>query len=143
MTILRYGIPYGPRARGGTVMAAFVERALKGEPLTINGTGKNTRNYIYVEDLADGNVAALQEVAANRIYNLEGKRPVTILEVAEAVKKLVKDVPIEHREAREGDFTGRTVSAERAARELHWEPRVDLEEGLERYVAWYRANVVR
>jgi len=140
VTILRYGIPYGPRARGGTVMAAFVQRALKGEPLTINGSGKNTRNYVYVEDLAEGNVAALQEIARNRIYNLEGKRPVTILEVAQAVKKLVRDVPIEHREAREGDFGGRTISAERAARELKWEPKVDIEEGIERYVAWYRTQ---
>ncbi len=140
VTILRYGIPYGPRARGGTVMAAFVQRALKGEPLTINGSGKNTRNYVYVEDLAEGNVAALQEIARNRIYNLEGKRPVTILEVAQAVKKLVRDVPIEHREAREGDFSGRTISAERAARELKWEPKVDIEEGIERYVAWYRTQ---
>ena len=82
-------------------------------------------------------------MAANEIYNLEGKRPVTILEVAEAVRKLVKDVPIEHREAREGDFTGRTVSAQKAARELKWEPRVDIEEGIERYVAWYRAETVK
>ena len=143
VTILRYGIPYGPRARGGTVMAAFVQRALRGEALIINGSGRNTRNYIYVEDLAEGNVAALQGVAANEIYNLEGKRPVTILEVAEAVRKLVKDVPIEHREAREGDFTGRTVSAQKAARELKWEPRVDIEEEIERYVAWYRAETVK
>ena len=128
---------------GGTVMAAFVQRALRGEALIINGSGRNTRNYIYVEDLAEGNVAALQGVAANEIYNLEGKRPVTILEVAEAVRKLVKDVPIEHREAREGDFTGRTVSAQKAARELKWEPRVDIEEEIERYVAWYRAETVK
>ena len=141
ITILRYGIPYGPRARGGTVMAAFVQRALRGEPLVINGSGTTTRNYIYVEDLAAGNVAALQEVAANKIYNLEGKRAVSILEVAEAVRKLVKDVPVEHREAREGDFSGRTVSGKKAADELKWEPQVDLEEGIERYVAWYRDQI--
>ena len=141
ITILRYGIPYGARARGGTVMAAFVQRALRGEPLVINGSGKTTRNYIYVEDLAEGNVAALQGAAANQIYNLEGKRAVTILEVADAVRKLVKDVPVEHREAREGDFSGRTVSGEKAARELGWEPKVDLEEGIERYVAWYRGQI--
>ena len=54
----------------------------------------------------------------------------------------VKDVPIKHREAREGDFSGRTVSAEKAADALRWEPRVDIEEGIERYVAWYRAQMV-
>ena len=55
----------------------------------------------------------------------------------------VKDVPIEHREAREGDFSGRTVSAEKAADALRREPRVDIEEGIERYVAWYRAETVK
>ena len=84
-TILRYGIPYGPRARGGTVLATFVKRALNGEPLTIFGEGDQFRNFIYVEDLAEGNVVALKDVAINQTYNLEGKRPVTVREVAETV----------------------------------------------------------
>ena len=62
-TILRYGIPYGPRARGGTVIATFVRKALNGETLTIMGDGAQYRNFIYVEDLARGNVAALQDLA--------------------------------------------------------------------------------
>lgn len=82
-TILRYGIPYGPRARDGTVIATFVKKALNGEPLTIMGDGSQYRNFIYVEDLAMGNVAALQDIAKNQTYDLEGMRPVTIKEVAE------------------------------------------------------------
>lgn len=142
-TILRYGIPYGPRARGGTVIAIFVRKALNGEPLTIFGDGSQYRNFIYVEDLAEGNVAALKEVAKNQTYNLEGMRPITVKEVAETVKKLVGDVEIEYKEGRPGDFVGKIVSAEKAKRELGWEPRVDFEEGVRRYIEWYRSNVLK
>ena len=139
-TILRYGIPYGPRARGGTVVAIFVRRALNGEPLTIMGDGSQYRNFIYVEDLAEGNVAVMRAEASNQTYNLEGMRPITIKEVAETVKKLVSNVKIEYKEARAGDYEGKLVSAEKAKRELGWEPKVDLEEGIKRYIEWIKEN---
>src|SRR5439155_24789885 len=69
-TILRFGIPYGPRARPATVVAAFVARARAGKSLTITGAGTQSRRFVYVEDLADGVVAALAPSAAGRIYNL-------------------------------------------------------------------------
>ena len=58
-TILRFGIPHGPRARAATVVAKFVARALAGEPISINGDGSQARQFVYVEDLADGIVASL------------------------------------------------------------------------------------
>jgi len=88
-TILRYGIPYGPRARDATVIAIFVRKALNGEPIIIFGDGSQYRSFIYIEDLAMGNVAALKDVAKNQTYNLGGMRPITIREAAETVKKLV------------------------------------------------------
>ena len=139
-TILRYGIPYGPRARESTVIALFSKKALSGESLTILGDGSQYRNFIYVEDLAEGNVAALKEVAINQTYNLEGIHPVTIKEIAEGVKKLVGDVAIEYKEARPGDYSGALVSNEKAKRELDWEPKVDFEEGLRKYIEWYKGN---
>ena len=140
-TILRYGIPYGPRARGGTVMAIFVKKALNGEPLTIFGDGSQYRNFIYVEDLAEGNVAALKEVAKKQTYNLEGMQKITIKEVAETVKKLIDNVKIEYKEARLGDYAGNIVSREKAKKELGWEPKVDFEEGMRRYIDWYKKDV--
>ena len=139
-TILRYGIPYGPRARAGTVIAIFVRKALNHEPLTIMGDGSQYRSFVYVEDLALGNVAVLQDLAVNQTYNLDGTRQVTIREVAETVKKLVGDVEIEYRDARTGDYQGKLVSSEKAGLELGWEPTVSLEEGISRYIEWYQEN---
>lgn len=128
---------------GATRLALFVRRALNGEPLTIFGDGSQYRNFIYVEDLAEGNIAALKEAAVNQTYNLEGIRPVTIKEIAETVKRLVGSVAIEYKEARPGDYSGAIVSADKAKRELGWEPKVDIEEGIRRYIEWYKWSLKR
>ena len=136
-TILRYGIPYGPRARGSAVIPIFVKKALSGEPLTIAGDGSQYRKFIYVEDLAEGNVLALKEIAKNKTYNLEGKEKVTIKQIAETVQKLIGNAKIESVPARPGDFGGKEVSSELARKELGWEPKVSFEEGVRRYIEWY------
>lgn len=140
VTILRYGIPYGPRARPGAVIPIFVRKALRGEPLTIAADGLQYRRFVYVEDLAEGNVLALKFIAGNKIYNLEGNEKVTIRQIAETLQKLVGKVEIQHVEGRPGDFSGKEISNRKAREELGWEPRVPFEEGLRRYLEWYRAQ---
>ena len=140
VTILRYGIPYGPRARDAGVVPMFVRKAMRGEPLTIAGDGSQFRKFVYVEDLAEGNVLALKTIARNKIYNLDGTEKVTIRQIAEAVQRIARPVPIEYGPPRPGDFSGKEISSQLAKRELSWEPRVGFEEGLRRYFEWWRAR---
>lgn len=140
ITILRYGIPYGPRARDAAVIPIFVKKALNGEPLTIAGDGSQFRKFVYVEDLAEGNALALQKIAENKIYNLDGKEKITIKQIAETIKKIVGNVKIEYTASRPGDFSGKEVSSELAEREIGWEPKVDFEEGVRRYISWYKGR---
>ena len=137
-TVLRYGIPFGPRMRGRLVVAAFIERALLGEPLRIDGDGSQARTFVYVEDLARAHPLALCPVAAQRTYNLEASESVTMRRLAEMVRNLVGDVEIEFGTARTGDYRARTVAADRAREELGWTPTVSFEDGLRRTLAWYR-----
>ena len=139
-TILRFGIPYGPRARPEAVIPAFVTRALAGEPLTVAGDGSQSRRFVYVEDLADGVVRALAPVAVNRVYNLVGAEDVTVAEVAGTVRELVGDVDIVRTRGRTGDFAGAPVSGARAERELGWAPSTPFREGVRRYVDWQLAE---
>src|SRR5204862_6975525 len=114
-------------------------KALAGESLTVAGSGDQTRRFVYVEDLANGVVRALEEpAAANRIYNLAGTETTTILEIAQAVRDLVGDAEIVHTPARAGDFGGKEVSSERALEDLGWEPVTPFREGARRYVEWRR-----
>jgi UDP-glucose 4-epimerase len=135
-SILRFGIPYGPRARPAAVLAAFTAKALAGQPLTIAGDGTQSRRFVYVEDLADGVVASLAPAGANRIFNLVGRENVSVRAIARAVRDVVGDVPIVHVEGRAGDLRGGNISGERAANELGWEPTTAFADGVRRYVDW-------
>ncbi len=139
-TVLRFGIPYGPRARPAAVVPAFVNKALDGEPLTVAGAGDQSRRFVYVEDLASGCVKALQPVAANRTYNLVSDNSVTILEIAELVQQLVAPTGIEYTEQRTADYVGVEISGERAEQELGWTAQTPFAEGVKRYVEWRRAD---
>ena len=139
-TILRYGIPYGPRMRDNCVVAAFMKRAMRGETLKIDGDGSQHRFFVYVEDLADAHVKALDDVAVNRTYNIEGAVPVSIREIAESVIDLVGTGGVEFGAPRPGDLKARTVSNVRAREELGWSPTTTFSEGLERTLAWYQAQ---
>ncbi len=142
-TILRFGIPYGPRARDATVLAAFCAKAENGERLTVAGDGSQSRRFVYVEDLAEGVVAGLRREAANRLYNLTGAEDTTILQIAEAVRDHVADSGIVHTPGRTGDFGSKEVSSERAQRELGWSARTRFAEGFRSYLAWRRARPER
>jgi UDP-glucose 4-epimerase len=140
-TVLRLGIPYGPRMREELLIPIFIKKALNGEPLTIAGKGSQYRNFIYVRDLAEAHVLAMKDVAINQTYNIEGKRKITVKEVAEGIRKNLGDrVKIEFVPERPGDFGGREVSASKAKRELGWEPTVEFEDGLRRTVEWFCAK---
>jgi UDP-glucose 4-epimerase len=140
-TILRFGIPYGPRARAAAVVPAFTARALAGEPLTIAGDGSQSRRFVYVEDLADGVVRALAPAAANRTYNLVGGEDTTVKEIALAIRDVVGEVEIVHGPGRTGDFAGAPVSGARAQAELGWTATTPFAEGVRRYVEWHRSGV--
>lgn len=137
-TVLRFGIPYGPRARAAGVVAKFTDLSFEGKALTIAGDGSTTRSFIYVEDLADGIVAALKPEAAGRTYNLSGDEVVTILEIAERVQENVDTCEITHTPPRPGDFPGKSISNERALEELGWKAETSFKEGVRKYVEWVR-----
>jgi UDP-glucose 4-epimerase len=105
-TILRFGIPYGPRARPATVIAAFVGKALAGEPLTLAGDGDAPAPTCRTSPMAS---SGLEPRAAGRVYNLAGTETVTIKQVAETVQRQVGETGIIHASGRNGDFAGAEI----------------------------------
>ena len=135
-TVLRFGIPYGPRARPAAVVPAFILRAQRGESLRIAGDGRQTRQFVYVEDLADGIVAGLLPEAAGRTYNLVGDEEVSVKQIAETVRSAIAPVPVVYTPERPADVHLGRISAARAAAELNWRATTSFAEGFERYLAW-------
>ena len=141
-TILRYGIPYGPRMRDALVVARFVRAAMDGRAITIAGTGDQQRSYVYVEDLADAHVRALSPAAADQTLALEGGTPVSVREIADTVCSLVRQVPIEHVPARASDYQGANISNALAKELLGWSPVTPFAEGVRRYLGWLSEGTV-
>jgi len=138
-TILRYGIPYGPRMREELVIPIFIRKALKGEPIVIQGDGSQYRNYVYIEDLARAHLLALNKKAENQVYNLEGSRRISIANIADTINRVLGGgVQINYVPARPGDYSGKEVSARKIRDELGWEPRIDFEEGMASTIAWFK-----
>ena len=135
-TILRYGIPYGPRMRDVLVVARFVRAALAGTPITIAGTGEQQRNYVFVGDIADAHVRALSPAAADQVLALEGGTPVSVREIADTVRELIRPVPVEYVPARTADYQGVGVSNRRAKEVLDWSPETSFVVGVRRYLDW-------
>lgn len=144
-TILRYGNVYGPRmhfmAQEGLVVAIFARRMLRGEPVTIDWTGEQTRDFIYVGDCAAANLAALER-GSRGVYNIGTGRETSINQIFAHLAQLTGyQQPPRRGPAREGDVFRIALDPARAAAELGWRARVDLEEGLRRTVEYFRARV--
>jgi UDP-glucose 4-epimerase len=137
-TVLRYGIPYGPRMREELLIPIFLKKALNGEPLTVAGDGSQYRKFVYVTDIARAHLLAMNENASRQTYNLEGPEKVTVLQVAERIRDIVgPHVKIERTPARAGDFKGKDVSAEKAFKDLGWRADIGFEVGLQATAEWF------
>lgn len=137
-TILRYDIPYGYRMRSNMVASVFARRAIRGEPITVFGDGEQGRCFIYVDDLAEGNMAALKKQGENQVFNLAGKEFVTINQIVQILNEIFRDMKVSYEAARPGDFKGVVVSNEKARSFLGWEPRTSFREGLLKYINYLK-----
>jgi UDP-glucose 4-epimerase len=142
-TIMRYGIPFGERARPETVTPIFIRRIVRGEPIAIHGDGSQTRQFIYVKDLAKGNAACLSAVAENQIFNLNGKRKVSVIQIVRTLEDILKKkANLSFVEDRKGNFKGRFISSDKARNLLSWAPALDYEEAMRIYVEWFLKNII-
>jgi nucleoside-diphosphate-sugar epimerase len=120
----------------GTVLATFVDSAMKGLPIVIQGDGSQWRSFIYVEDLALGNVAALQDAAKNQTFNLDGSERVTVRQIADKVLEAFPGADVRYVESRAGDTKSKAVASRKAKELLGWAPTVSFQEGADSYIRW-------
>ncbi|MEX0663498.1 MAG: NAD-dependent epimerase/dehydratase family protein [Acidimicrobiia bacterium] len=127
------------------VTPTFVYRAMKGEPLPVENGGIATRDFIYVDDIVDGLLRCAAVGEPNGVYNLAAGVETPILELAETINDLTGNAAgIQLEPARDWDHSGKRFgSIEKAEREIGFRTTVALRDGLERTVAWTRANLDR
>jgi UDP-glucose 4-epimerase len=143
---LRYANVYGPRQNPhgeAGVVAIFGSRALKGTPLTIFGDGSQTRDYVFVEDVARANLAASRSrvptpaTIDSAAYNVGTATETSVTQLAKTLLSSAGvSVPIVNAAARAGELQRSAVGIGKAARELGWKPQVTLAEGLRKTYQW-------
>jgi UDP-glucose 4-epimerase len=142
--ILRYANVYGPRQDplgDAGVVAIFARQMLSGEQVVIHGDGEQQRDFVYVTDCARANLLALNHTQGGGIYNLGSGAATTVNEVAAALERLTGSTRRRvHGPARPGEVRRTYLNAERARRDLGWEPSVPLEQGLRLTVESFRAS---
>ena len=122
----------------GRVVPAFIDQALRGEPLTVFGDGSQTRSFCYVRDLVDG-LYRLALSDERYPVNLGNPREMTILEFAEHIRNIIGTrAPIVFKPLPEDDPKRRQPDIGKAKRVLGWEPKVSLEEGLRETIAYFQ-----
>ncbi|MBI3039699.1 GDP-mannose 4,6-dehydratase, partial [bacterium] len=141
--IVRIFNTYGPRMRlnDGRVVPTFISQVLKKEPMTLFGDGSQTRSFCYVSDLVDGIVSAMEK-GDNSPINLGNPVELTIREFAQRIREIdggnclitEKPLPLDDPKRRRPDIA-------RARKLLGWEPKVNLNEGLEATLKWAKESI--
>ena len=137
--IVRIFNTYGPRMRpnDGRIVPAFCCQALKGEPMTVFGDGTQTRSFCYVSDLVDG-IFRLMMSGESDPVNIGNPLELSVMEFARTIKDLTKSAsPIVHRPLPVDDPKVRQPNIGRARALLGWEPRMKLEDGLQRTIDYF------
>jgi len=141
--IVRIFNTYGPGMRkdDGRVVPALITQALRGEPLTVFGNGSQTRSFCYVSDLVEG-IYQLILSKENSPINLGNPAEVSILELAHKIIQLTgSNSPVHYKSLPEDEPRVRQPDISKAGKLLQWQPRVTLEDGLQRTIEWFRIKV--
>ena len=143
-TVLRYGNVYGPRqdpSGESGVVAIFSQTMLEGRQPTIFGDGAQARDYVYVDDVVDANLCAIER-GDSQAFNIGSGEMTSVNQVFESLKSIIgyRWGP-EHGPSRPGDVFGISLDSARAAKELGWRPSTSLDDGLRQTVEYFRGGV--
>ena len=140
--IMRIFNTYGPRMRpnDGRVISTFIVQALEGNKLSINGDGLQTRSFCYVDDLIEG-MLKLMYTNLDSPVNIGNPENLTILELAKKIRKLINpSLEFKFNPMPQDDPLKRQPNIEKAKKELNWEPKINLDEGIKLTIDWFKSN---
>ncbi len=140
ITILRYFTVYGPAGRPDMSIFRFIKWIDEGRPVEIFGDGRQSRDFTYIDDIAEGTIRALRPLGYE-IVNLGNNHPNELMYAIELIERyLEKKAHFVYRPFHKADLKATCADIKKAKEMLDWEPKVSLEEGIKRTVDWYKEN---
>ena len=140
VSVVRYFTVYGPAGRPDLAIFRFVKWVIEGEPIRINGDGKQSRGFTYVDDIARGTIAALRPLGYE-VFNLGGHEVVTINGLVQLVEELTgKKANVQYGPPNLADMYMNQANVTKARDLLGWNPQVKLAEGIKNLIDWYYAE---
>jgi UDP-glucuronate 4-epimerase len=140
VSVLRYFTVYGPAGRPDMTPLRFVQRIREGRVITIFGDGTQSRDFTYVDDIAQGTIAALRPVGCEA-FNLGSDEPLQLSAMIALIEELTGEkAKIEYRPWHPADMMATWADISKARKTLGWSPRTGFREGMQRLVAWYEEN---
>ena len=137
VSVVRYFTVYGPAGRPDMVMYRFAKWIIEGLPVHLNGDGEQSRGFTYVEDIAQGTIAALKPLGYE-IINLGGHEVISINELISKMQKVIgKKAEIVFHPRHPADMLTNQADITKAKKILKWEPQISLDEGIGKTVDWY------
>ncbi|ADU96058.1 NAD-dependent epimerase/dehydratase [Thermovibrio ammonificans HB-1] len=141
VTVVRYFTVYGPAGRPDMSIFRFIKWIDEGRPVEVYGDGTQSRDFTYVDDIAEGTIRAYETETGYQIINLGGNRPHQLKEVIRLIEEyLGKKAEIIYKPFHKADLKATWADITKAREILGWEPKVPLEEGLRRTVEWHKEN---
>ncbi|WP_456436176.1 GDP-mannose 4,6-dehydratase [Thermovibrio ammonificans] len=141
VTVVRYFTVYGPAGRPDMSIFRFMKWIDEGRPVEVYGDGTQSRDFTYVDDIAEGTIRAYETETGYEIINLGGNRPHQLKEVIRLIEEyLGKKAEIIYKPFHKADLKATWADITKAREILGWEPKVPLEEGLRRTVEWHKEN---
>jgi UDP-glucuronate 4-epimerase len=141
VSVVRYFTVFGPAGRPDMSIFRFIKWIDEGVPIEMFGDGSQSRDFTYVDDIAQGTVAAIKSVGYEIINLGGGRNPVSLNTIIENLEALIgKKAIIDHKPFHVADLMETWADIEKAKNLMGWEPKVSLDEGLEKSVSWYMEN---
>lgn len=134
-TILRYAHVYGPGQEQNDVFSCFINNLLNNKPLIVEGDGNQIRDYVYIDDVVDATIAAIDK-GDNRTYNIGGGAPVSVNDLVEMFENIWAKIQFKYKESG-GKGGGIYMHIAKAKKELGWVPKISIEEGLRRTFEYF------
>lgn len=139
---LRYFTVYGPRQRPDMAFHKFITAVINGDKIEVYGTGEQTRDFTFIDDVVQGNIQAFRNARAGEVYNIGGGSRIKLIDTIRIIEEITgREANLVYTEPQRGDAKHTFSDVTKAKADFDYSPQVDVKSGLEKHYEWLKENL--